>query len=195
MGSAPGAAQAVLQPVAGPEASPLRRMDCPVDGTIRGDDGFCVDVEAYFSTATNTVYWVSQTVGSDANPGTKVRPWKTISRAAGVLGPGDAVVIRGGTYRETIAPHESGRAGQLITFAAYPGESVVVSGADPLNDGWTASGDSWRHDWTLPLPGVPNKGTVAERPEFRRELVVVDGQVLTPVFARDELVPGTFFVE
>lgn len=192
------AAASMAQPVAGPDKNPQPRMNCPNDGTIRNDNGSCVAVEAYLSTGTNKIYWVSQSTGNDGNPGTKANPWKSISRAnrAGVLRPGDAVVIRQGTYRESIAPAEAGTSGKRITFAAYPGERVVVSGAELMNGEWSQSGNAWRHTWTLPLKAdIPKNQSVAQRPEFRREMVIVDGRVLKPVFARSAVVPGTFYVE
>jgi len=79
-------------------------------------------------------YFVA-TGGSDANPGAAERPFRSIQRAAKVMQPGDTCLVRGGLYRETVRPARSGEEGKPITFAAYGGESVVVSGADPIS-GW-----------------------------------------------------------
>ncbi len=137
------------------------------------------------------VFWVAQQhpQADDGNPGTAALPWKTISRAtgAGVLAPGDAVLVRAGLYRESVRPREGG-AGAIrrITYAAYPGDEVVVTGADVMNEGWTRDGAAWRLPWTTPM---------AYGTDLRRELVVVDGVVMRPVYARADLRPGTFFVE
>jgi hypothetical protein len=80
-------------------------------------------------------YYVS-TGGSDGNPGTLGEPFRTIQEAADRAGPGDTVVIRGGTYRETVRPSRSGDAGEPIVFRAYDNESVTVSGADVVS-GWS----------------------------------------------------------
>ncbi|KRF18426.1 hypothetical protein [Paenibacillus sp. Soil787] len=56
---------------------------------------------------------------------------------------GDTVNIRGGTYRETVTPANSGTAGNKIKFQNYNGEAVVVSGAD-LVTGWTQGGEYWQ---------------------------------------------------
>jgi hypothetical protein len=86
--------------------------------------------------------------GSDANPGTKAKPFRTIQRAAEVMRPGDTCSIRGGTYGETVTPAASGREGAPITFQAYDGETVVVTGADPVT-AWTRhQGDIWK----APMP-------------------------------------------
>lgn len=50
--------------------------------------------------------------GDDANPGTLAQPVKTLARAAALLQPGDTCFLRGGTYRETLAPGKSGVAGR-----------------------------------------------------------------------------------
>lgn len=79
------------------------------------------------STAFATTYYVSP-AGNDANPGTFSQPWLTIQKAASTLTAGDAVLIRAGTYREMVAPVNSGSAGAYITYAAYPGETVTLDG-------------------------------------------------------------------
>jgi len=163
-------------------------------GQLRNDAGQCAPIEQVLA-ASGAVYWVDQhhAQASDRNPGTQALPWKTISRAtrAGVLSPGDAVIVRGGVYREEIRPAVGGRdAARRITFAAYTGETVVVTGADPMNAGWTRNGHAWRHPWRLSLPAYPHKN----QPEFRREMVVVDGEVMRAVYSLQDVEPGTFFV-
>lgn len=158
------------------------------------EGGRCLPAAEAYTAPGGTTYWVDQhhPQASDANPGTADRPWKTIGRATepGVLRPGDAVVVRGGVYRETVVPRAGGSGpDRRITYAAYPGEQVVLSGADPYSPAWTRSGAAWRAPWT----GDPLHA-YGER-EFRRELLVVDGQVLRPVYRPADLQPGTFFVE
>ena len=43
---------------------------------------------------------------------------------------GDTCLIRGGTYRETVTPTNSGKSDAPITFEPYLNEVVVISGAD-----------------------------------------------------------------
>jgi len=81
-------------------------------------------------------YYVSHRAGDDSRSAAEARqvatPWKTIQRAATVMGSGDTCLIRAGTYRETVTP----KTGQ--TFRNYDGEKVVVSGCDVVSpDGWT----------------------------------------------------------
>ena len=77
--------------------------------------------------ASATVYYVA-TDGNDGNPGTEALPWKTIQKAAHSMVAGDTVYIRSGTYNERVIPENSGSAGNYITYAAYPGETVTIDG-------------------------------------------------------------------
>src|SRR5579863_9476195 len=74
--------------------------------------------------------WYVSTAGNDANPGTLAAPFQTIQHAASLANWGDAVVIRGGTYHETVHPAHGG-----VSFDAYGNENVVVTGADSVT-GW-----------------------------------------------------------
>jgi len=60
------------------------------------------------------------TTGADSNDGSYSRPWRTLQRAASI---GTGVInIRGGTYPGFTLTRSG------LTFVAYPGESVTVSG-------------------------------------------------------------------
>ena len=75
--------------------------------------------------------------GSDSNPGTLKRPWKTIGMAVRTLRPGETAYLRKGVYREevdgpcnddynTVEWKRSGRRGAPITISGYPGEERRV---------------------------------------------------------------------
>src|SRR5439155_6238344 len=77
-----------------------------------------------------STYYVSLG-GSDGADGRSLSsPFKTIQRGADAAQPGDTVLVRGGTYRETVTPPRSGTSSAPITFKPYNGERVTVSGAD-----------------------------------------------------------------
>lgn len=85
----------------------------------------------------NKIYYVS-TVGSDSDSGTLTKPFKTVQKCASVAQAGETCLIRGGTYRETITPANSGSASKgSITFANYKNENVIISGADVIEGPWT----------------------------------------------------------
>jgi parallel beta-helix repeat protein len=75
---------------------------------------------------------------ADTNAGSAAAPWKTISRAAaaGELKPGDEVIIHAGIYREHVQMKVSGEEGRPVTFAAAPGERVVVKGSEAVKGPW-----------------------------------------------------------
>lgn len=80
--------------------------------------------------AAGSIFYVA-TTGSDSNPGSAARPWRTIGKAARTLDPGDAVYIQNGTYRENVKLdwRNSGTAAQHIVYQAYPGHRPVLDGS------------------------------------------------------------------
>jgi hypothetical protein len=100
--------------------------------------------------------------GKDTNPGGLDSPFATLERArnavrekvAAGLTKDVLVLVRGGTYQQmnTLAfgPEDSGTKEHTITYAAYPGEKVVLSGGRQIA-GWK-KGDG--NIWTAELPAV-----------------------------------------
>ena len=77
-------------------------------------------------------YYVDQSdlKASDGNPGTKELPFKTISRAAELLQPGERVVVGTGVYREWVRPARGGTDPEhMISYEAAPGAKVVIKGS------------------------------------------------------------------
>ena len=112
-----------------------------------------------------STYFVS-TAGSDFSAGSLIAPFRTIQRAASLAQPGDTVLIRGGVYRETVAPAHSGTQNAPITFAAYNGENVIVSGADPVSTWSNYNGSIYD------APIISSLGPGADQ-------IFVDGQMMT----------------
>jgi parallel beta-helix repeat protein len=131
---------------------------------------------------------------SDAAPGTAERPWRSISRAAEAMQPGDSAVIHAGVYREHVRPGRSGTASASITYQAAPGEEVVLTGAD-LVTGWTSAGNGvWKKEpWTYSFATHPNDAR--HRLIGRCEQVIVDGRLLAQVDRLDRMPPGSFFAD
>ncbi len=92
--------------------------------------------------------------GNNSNPGTFDRPWLTIGWAAGRLVARDTVLIRGGTYKESVSPANSGVPGGPIVYAAYDTETVVVDGTEEITN-WTYDGTGNRYRATVTFTPSP----------------------------------------
>ena len=94
------------------------------------------------------VYHVSST-GRDGNPGTTAKPFKTITAAASVAGPGDTIIVHKGVYRERISPPRGGSSDTTrIVYQAADGDRVVVKGSEIVK-GWK----KLQHDtWQVSIP-------------------------------------------
>ncbi len=88
--------------------------------------------------------------GNDSNTGSKKAPFKTIQRAkeavraliagGGLPEGGAKVYLREGTYyiydSLVFGPEDSGYEEGKITYTAYPGETVRLSGGKPIDQSW-----------------------------------------------------------
>ncbi|MDR1175491.1 MAG: right-handed parallel beta-helix repeat-containing protein [Treponema sp.] len=94
--------------------------------------------------------------GNDENDGMEGKSFKTISKAAALAGPGDTVTVHEGLYREWVNPVNGGIEKQRICYQAAPGEKVVISGAEVIQD-WENMGNAvWRTVIPNSLFGVYN---------------------------------------
>ena len=126
--------------------------------------------------------------GSDSNPGTVGLPVKTVARALVLAPVGGTVVLRAGTY------HESVSVTKQVTIQNYPREVVWFDGSRPVS-GWTKSGDVWTAAWSAffssnggaTRPGYPYAPYPAQ--------VFVDGAALAQVGSLAEVQSGTFFAD
>jgi hypothetical protein len=75
-------------------------------------------------------------------------PLATLAKACAIAQPGETILLRGGVYREILAPKNDG-----VTVRAMKGEKVTISGAD-LIEGWQREADG---TWSAPLPAAPKK--------------------------------------
>jgi hypothetical protein len=106
----------VLAVAASVTAIVLAVVACQVFGSGSGGSGLGpgIPVGAFF---------VSATKGSDSNPGTESRPWRTLDKAIATARSGDTVVLEPGTYGAngaTTSFERSGRAAAPITFTSRP---------------------------------------------------------------------------
>lgn len=84
-------------------------------------------------------FYVSQSTGSDSNPGTLALPWQTISKVNGTtLTAGQSVGFKAGdTWREQLTVPSAGSAGSPITFTSYGAGAQPVISAALIPPSWT----------------------------------------------------------
>ena len=104
---------------------------------------------AYVTAAASADLFVSPS-GSDAAAGTFAAPFKTLAKAKAAVrqmissasGPIN-VYMRAGTYYLetplTFSPEDGGSATAPITYSAYRGEKVIISGGIKVTSSWTTS--------------------------------------------------------
>ncbi len=175
------------------------QQDCG-PGMLCGGSGTCQPVRDVLTAGGGTIYWVDANRGNNANSGAESAPWATVTHAAqsSRVQPGDAILIREGTYYGEIVPARGGVAGKRIAYVGYPGERVVISGATPLAGTWTQdAGSVWKLNWTLPPMWARrvNDGVPQDDDARRRDVLIADGQMLKAVYTRADVKEGTFFLQ
>ncbi|MGL4231893.1 MAG: hypothetical protein ACRCWJ_11075, partial [Casimicrobium sp.] len=126
----------------------------------------------FASTASNAAEYFVATDGNDLSVGSAALPFRSISRCAQIAVAGDVCTIRGGVYRETVRPANSGMASAKITFRAYSREAVTVSGADPVS-GWTQhAGNVYKATASLPITGHADTGFLANQVFVNNEMMI-----------------------
>jgi hypothetical protein len=150
--------------------------------------------------------WVDGSKGSDSNSGTQSLPLQTIGSAVTKAirnnenRIGTRVMIKPGTYRETLSVSRSRQSTSLpITLQAATIGTVTISGAD-IWSGWIPySGNPgvFTHDWPYRYgvcastrPPAPIEHEIM----LRREMLAVNGISLTQVLSLQDLQPSTFYV-
>jgi len=75
-------------------------------------------------------------------------PLASLARACALAEPGETIILRGGVYREVLAPKNDG-----VTIRAMKDEKVTISGAD-LIEGWNRAADG---SWSAALSAKPKR--------------------------------------
>jgi len=141
--------------------------------------------------------------GDDGAPGTVSAPLATLTRAVGVANAGDTIVLRGGSYHESVPFYKR------VTIQSWPGEAAWLDGSVPVA-GWNPSNGRWAHDgWAIDFDtsptytrGAPDStqpywGFVnAQHPlAAHPDQLWIDGVAQRQVGSVGEVVPGTFFLD
>jgi hypothetical protein len=142
-----------------------------------------------------------QAGAADSNPGTERLPLKTVGRAAEIAAATNAagvtatVVIHPGIYREAVAVRAE-RA-TPVTFQAAETGTVILSGSDVWT-GWQPwRVGVYRHAWPFRwgLAAIPAHWPVMQEIVRRREMIFVNGRLLTQALAQSAMTEATFYVD
>lgn len=127
-------------------------------------------------------YHVDCINGSDDNPGSVERPFKSIARASKALKPGDKALIHPGIYREQVMGGTSGAKDAPIVYEGVDKHKVILQGSVTLNT-WRKQGESWVHRGLRPM-------TLANA------FVMVDEKYLLKRSDKPtQLEPGSFYLD
>lgn len=165
-------------------------------------------VGAQINEASETaVFYVDPVKGKDSNPGSSALPFQTFEKGFstgltnGAKKIGTKIILNPGTYRENILFYGSGTYAPVTVEAATPG-TAIMTGAD-IYTGWKATTPSnvYEHSWTNTWGECVNASTLTGWPQpiepimLRREMVIVNGKLLTQVMSKNQLVSRTFYVD
>jgi len=77
--------------------------------------------------ASAATYYVA-TNGSDSDPGSEAQPWATFAHSMTVLQPGDTLMVKDGTYYQSLTVTIDGTEGSPIMFKAVNDGQAIVDG-------------------------------------------------------------------
>jgi hypothetical protein len=125
---------------------------------------------------------------ADTNPGTREAPLKTIRAAAQKTQPGDEVLVRPGTYRESVGIRNSGAEGKPIVFRSEVPRAAVLSGSDVITE-WRVEGPG---TWSMSDPRL-TKIEQSENYMGNGQWIYVNGYPLQRADSREQMAPGGFW--
>jgi hypothetical protein len=152
--------------------------------------------QSYEVPTAGTVYYVAP--DGDANaPGTSLARATTLESAIARVVTGDAIVLRGGTYRTG-----SLQLNQGITIQPYRDEKPILKGTQVATE-WQALRDGvWRTKWSKLFPAQPlgwwrreREGMRTPLHRFNNDMVFIDGRLLKSVGWEGELDENSFYID
>ena len=186
--SAPAAPVAPVAPVAPPVISSGSRGAAAI-----GSTSYPIPAGAIFVSPN----------GSDSATGNSGAPLRTLNAAVGRSTSGQTIVLRGGTY------HESVVVSKAVTIQSYPGEAVWLDGSSAVT-GWARSGTGWTvGGWTTEFDSSPSytrgsAGSTLPGWDFvnddypmaaHPDQVWIDGVAQAQVSTASAVAPGKFYVD
>ena len=142
------------------------------------------------------VYYVAPDGKADA-PGTSAASPTTLESAIERVETGDAIVMRGGTYRTGGLELNQG-----ITLQPYRDERPVLKGTQVAAKWQGLPGNVWKTSWPHLFPAKPlgwwqrdREGTRTPLHRFNNDMVFVDGELLKSAGWEGELDRHSYFID
>ncbi len=142
------------------------------------------------------VYYVAPDGKADA-PGTALAEPTTIESAITRVVTGDAIVMRGGTYRTGGL-----RLNQGITLQPYADERPILKGTQVATKWEALRNNLWRTSWTTLFPARPmgwwrrdREGMRTPLHRFNNDMVFIDGEMLKSAGWDGEVDPQSYYID
>ncbi|HTR82462.1 MAG TPA: right-handed parallel beta-helix repeat-containing protein [Bacteroidota bacterium] len=143
-----------------------------------------------------TIYFVSPN-GDSTQFGTAIGSPTTLEAAIGRARTGDAIVMRGGTYRTGNLILNQG-----ITIQPYKDEEPVLKGTFVATDWRNLGNGLWTTKWSHLFPSKPDAWWQRDREgkrtplyRFNNDMVFVDGKFLQAVGWEGEVDENTYYID
>ncbi len=143
----------------------------------------------------NHVYYVAPDAKADAAGASLDQP-TTIETAMAKVATGDAIVLRGGTYRAGNL-----RLSQGVTIQPYADERPVFKGTEVAANWEEQPNKIWRTTWTKLFPAQPadwwNARLARQSPLhlFNNDMLFVDGELFGAVGAVEDVKDKTYYID
>jgi hypothetical protein len=145
---------------------------------------------------TGTIYYVAPDGKSDQS-GEELSNPTTIEAAIEKVKTGDAIVMRGGTYRTGNLVFNQG-----ITILPYKDEQPVLKGTQVAKDWQKQENGLWVTKWEHLFPSKPDSwwrryrhGSDVPQHRFNNDMVFVDGRFLQSVGWEGELDENSYYID
>jgi hypothetical protein len=175
-GVSPACASLCAQPSGGPYGPMQQTYEVPTDAAH--------------------IFYVAPDGKSDAK-GDSVEQPTTIEAAIERVVTGDAIVLRGGTYRTGNL-----RLNQRVTIQPYKDERPVLKGTKIAMEWQRLSDRLWRIQWTTLFPSAPQDWWRREREsartplyKFNNDMVFADGELLDAVGWAGEVNENSYWID
>jgi hypothetical protein len=144
----------------------------------------------------NHVYYVAPD-GREGAAGTSLQQPTTLEAAVSRVVTGDAIILRGGTYRTGGL-----RLNQGITMQPYAGERPVLKGTRVATAWRALRNNVWRTSWPTLFPAGPlgwwqrdREGMRTPLHRFNNDMVFVDGEMLRSAGWEGELDSHSYYID